>query len=280
MSRVPVAGMIGAAQGCSPHDHRCLAYDDPGEFQSRVLEFLADGLAQGRRVCYAANRDTAALWDDLRDLEEITRFRPGAVRVQSLDDAAGAVVEPVGLVQAYAAETEDALTAGFTGLRVVVEATPLVRSPEQLDAFARFEHLIDRYMTSRPFSALCAYNRVELGKETIAQVACLHPTANAGAAPFRLHASTRAAASLGGELDLTSRDLFPMALRRVDIRPTAGELVLDATNLDFIDHRSMLALADYARSFDATVVLRTDLPSPARIIEILDLPDMRVEPSA
>ncbi len=135
-------------------------------------------------------------------------------------------------------------------------------------------------MTSQPLSAMCAYNRIELGKETIAQVACLHPTANDGAAPFRLHASTRAAAALGGELDLTSRDLFSMALRRVDIRPTDGKLVIDATGLDFIDHRSMLALADYARSLDATVVLRTDLPSPARIIEILDLPDMQVEPSA
>ncbi|MGH3802700.1 MAG: MEDS domain-containing protein [Pseudonocardiaceae bacterium] len=257
-----------------------MAYDDPGEFQSLVLEFLADGLAQGQRVCYAANRDTAALWDDLQDLGETKRSRrPGAVQVQSLDDATGAVVQPVGLVQTYAAATEDALAAGFTGLRVAAEVTPLVRSPEQLDAFARFEHLIDRYMTSRPFSALCAYNRVELGEETIAQVACLHPTTNAGAAPFRLHASTRAAASLAGELDLISRDLFPMALRRVDIRPTDGELVIDATNLDFIDHRSMLALADYARSLDATVVLRTDLPSPARITELLDLPDMRVEPS-
>ncbi|MGH4009125.1 MAG: MEDS domain-containing protein [Pseudonocardiaceae bacterium] len=272
--------MIGTTRGCDPHDHLCLAYADPGEFHSQLLEFLADGLALGRRVCYAAYRDTAALWGDLQDLDETKRSRrPGAVQVQSLDDPTSTVVRPVDLVQGYAAATEDALAAGFTGLRVAIEATPLVRSPEQLDAFARFEHLIDRYMTSRPFSALCAYNRGELGEETIAAIACLHPTANGVAAPFRLHASTRAVACLGGELDLTSRELFPMALRRVDIRPTDGELVIDATGLDFIDHHSMLALADYARSIDATVVLRTDLPSPARIIEILDLLDMQVEPS-
>ncbi len=91
------------------HDHLCLAYDDPGEFQSRVLEFLAD----------AAYCDTAALWADLRDLDETNRaHRPDAVQVQSFDDATGAVVEPVGLVQAYAAATENALAVGFTGLRV------------------------------------------------------------------------------------------------------------------------------------------------------------------
>lgn len=104
--------------------------------------------------------------------------------------------------------------------------------------------------------------------------------ANDGSAPFRLHASTRAATFLGGELDLTNLHLFPLTLQRAALQPAAGEIVIDASCLDFIGHRSMLALADYARSLDATAVLRTDLSGPARIMEILDLPDMRVEPSA
>ena len=147
MSCVLGSGVIGTARGRGPNDHLCLAYDDRGEFQSRVLEFLAGGLAQGRRVCYAANRNTAALWDDLRDLDETVR-------------------------------------------------------------------------SDRPDTVQAA------------------------------------------------------------LQPAAGELVIDATYLDFIDHRSMIALADYARSLATTIVLRTDLPGPARIIEILDFPTMRVEPSA
>jgi hypothetical protein len=63
-----------------------------------------------------------------------------------------------------------------------------VRNPDQLDTMARYEHLVDRYMTNQPFSALCGYNRAELGEETIAQLACLHPLGNNGA-PFRLCAS-------------------------------------------------------------------------------------------
>lgn len=77
--------MIGAGRGCGLSDHLSLAYDEPGDLQSRTLEFLADGLAQGRRVCYAANRDAAVLWDD----------------------TTGAVVEPIGLEQAYAAMTTE-----------------------------------------------------------------------------------------------------------------------------------------------------------------------------
>ncbi|HVE64468.1 MAG TPA: MEDS domain-containing protein [Mycobacteriales bacterium] len=143
-----VTGVAEAARGYDRHDHLCWAFDELGEFHSRALEFLTDGLAQGQRVCYAATSDTAALWDDLQDLEEMNRARrPGAVQVQSLDN---------------------------------------------------------RYVTG-----------------TVVD---------------------RAAASLSGDLDLASFDLFLMALQRADLQPTGGDLVIDATELEFIDYRSLLAL--------------------------------------
>jgi len=273
-----VSGVTGAALSFDHPDHLCWAFDEFDEFRSRAVEFLADGLARGQRVWCVADGATSALWDGLRNLDETNQARgPGAVQVRSLGDrySTGAVVEPDAQVQAYAAATEDALAAGFTGLRVAAEATPLVRTPEQLDAFARYEHLVDRYMTSQPFSALCAYNRAELGEETIAQLACLHPAGSA--APFRLHACAHAAAALSGALDLTSHALLALALRRADLRPTGGELVIDATDLNFIDHQSLLALAEHARRRNAKVVLQTGLTSAARLSELLELKDLRVE---
>jgi anti-anti-sigma regulatory factor len=274
-------GTTETARGYGQHDHLCWSFDDPGESRSRALEFLSDGLTQGHRVCYVADGDTAALWNDLRELDGIDDARrSGAVQVQPLGDryATGAVMQPVAQAQAYASATEEALAAGFSGLRVAAEMTPLVRTPQQLDALARYEHLIDRYMATRPFSALCAYNQAELGEETVAQVGCLHPTVAAGAPPFRLFASTGAAVALAGELDLTCRDLFPMALQRADLQPTGGELRIEARQLAFIDHRSLLALARYARQRGATAVLQTGLRSAARIIEVLGLQNVRVEP--
>ncbi len=278
--RVHLPGVIDATRGFGAHDHVCWAYQDRGEFRSRAIEFLADGLAQGQRLCYLASGEVSALWDDLSDLDGLDQARQSdAIQVQSLGASyrSGAVIEPADQMQAFAAATDEALAAGFTGLRVAADVTPLVRTPEQLDAFARCEHLVDRYRTRRPFSALCAYNRAELGSETIAQVACMHPNANEGATPFRLHASTHAAATLGGELDLASLCLFSLALHRADLRPTGGELVIDAKGLTFIDHRGLLALAEHARCCDATAVLQTSLPTAARIIEILDLKDVQVE---
>ena len=115
----------------------------------------------------------------------------------------------------------------------------------------------------------------------ITQLACLHPTVNGVPPPFRLHASTNdAAASLSGELDATGLRFFPMALWWADLRPTDGELVIDASELTFIDHRSLLALADHARRWDATAVLLSDhLPGTPRMIEILDL-EIRVQAPA
>jgi anti-anti-sigma regulatory factor len=268
--------MTDAAQSFGRDDHVCWAYDEPGEFHSAVCEFLAEGLTQGLRVCYVADGDTRALWDDLGDLD---RTNQSAVQVRSLGERypPGAVVEPVGRMRAVAVATEEALAAGFAGLRVAVETTSLVRTPRQLDGVARFEHLVDRYMIEQPLSVLCGFNRVELGEATIAQLASLHPFVNESTPLFRLYASAYAAASLSGELDATNDSLFTTALQHADLRPTAGELVIDASELSFIDHRSLLSLANHARRCDATTVLLGDLPSAVKLIDILDLTEVRIE---
>lgn len=272
--RVCSSTVTELAWGFGCHDHLCWSYDEFGQFHAAMEEFLADGLDRGLRVCYVGDGDTAELWNDLRALD---RTNPSAVQVKSLGEAADAVMEPVTQLQATAAATRDALAAGFLGLRVATEATSLVRTPDQLEAVARYEHLVDRYMTGQPLSVLCGFNRTELSEETIAQLACLHPTVNDDDSPFRLYASARAAATLSGELDATSVDLFPTALRWADLRPTAGELVIDASELTFIDHRSLLSLADYARRQDATAVLLGDVPSAAKVIDLLDLKEVRIE---
>lgn len=275
-----LAGVSQGARGFGPSDHLCWVYEDHPEFHNRMLEFLADGLSLGQRVCYTAAGEVQGLLDDLRGLDELDMWiATGAVQVQSLDK-----VFPDGLVNEhaqvleYAARTDRARADGFTGLRVAAEATPLVRTLTQLDALARYEHQVDRFMSGQPFAALCAYDRRVLDAGPIAQLACMHPNTNEGTTQFRLHASDRAAASLGGEIDFNSRDLFPLALERADLWPTGGELLIDATDLTFIDHRSLILLGEFAARRGGVAVLRTANSGPARIVEILDLTDVRVEP--
>ncbi|GHG12437.1 MULTISPECIES: MEDS domain-containing protein [Amycolatopsis] len=124
-------------------DHVCRGYRRRGDFVAQAQEFLAEGLAAGERVLYVAPGDEAALTGQLRADERCDEgLERGAVQVASVDEAypTGAVVDPAGQVDLYAAATSEALAAGFTGLRVAADATSLVRTPAQVDAFARYEH--------------------------------------------------------------------------------------------------------------------------------------------
>lgn len=245
-----------------------------------MLEFLADGLSLGQRVCYIAAGDVRKLQDDLRGLDGLdVGVAAGAVQVQSLDDVYpdGQPVDKHAQVKEYAEQTDRARADGFTGLRVVADVTPMVRTPAQLDAFARYEHLVDRFMYKQPFAALCAFDRRVLGAEQIAQVACMHPNVNKGATQFRLHASDRAAASLSGEIDVNTRTLFPVALERADLRPISGELVIDTPGLTFIDHRGLILLGEFAAERGGVAVLQTADRRSAKVLELLDLTNVRVE---
>jgi len=266
-------------------DHVCRGYRRRGGFVAHAQEFLAEGLAAGERVLYVAPGDETALAGQLRADERCDEgLARGAVQVASVDAtyATGDVVDPAGQVERYAAATSEALAAGFTGLRVAADATSLVRTAAQVDAFARYENLVDHYMAAHPMSAMCGYDVGELGGEVVAELACMHPRAVEGGTPFHLHGHARdgSAAALDGDLDLDSRRLWPLALERAGLRSEGSTIVIDATGLAFADHRSLVALATYAEQHAVTVVLRTRLATPARLVELLDLTSVRVERAA
>jgi anti-anti-sigma regulatory factor len=273
------SGLVDHVRGLGAHDHVCWQYDTPDDFRARVAEFLVDGLAEGYRVWYTAAGDVRELTEELREIDGVDQaLRSGAAQVVSLDDtyAVGAVVRPGDQVARYALATDQAVADGFAGLRVAAEATPLVVTAEQLDAFARYEHQIDRYMADRPFSALCGYDRTRLGDAAIAQLACLHPNTNA-AVDFRLHSVSGAVPALAGELDLFSDDLFAVALERAHLEAVGGQVVLDGTRLTFVDHAGLVRLSRHAADLGVDVVLRTSWPGAPRLAELLGLPGVRVE---
>ncbi len=277
------SGLVDRTLGLGVHDHVCWRYTAPDEFRERAREFLADGLAQGLQVWYVAPGAASDLAQDLRGVDELDAgLRTGAARVVSLNATypVGAVVEPDAQVRAYAEATDAALAAGFAGLRVAADCTPLVRTPQQLAAFAHYEHRIDHYMADRPFSAVCAYSTAEVGDEAFAQLACMHPGTNSRLPGFRLHGAGRHLAALGGELDPDNEELFALALERSDLRPQDGLLVVDASGLDFVDHRALVRLSAHATGLGATVVLRTPWPGAATLVNLLDLTNVHVERAA
>lgn len=265
----------------APHGHICWAYEDPAAFEEQARSYLAQGLAAGERVWYVADGDRSTLISRLSAIDGFAAaLTCGAADVVSLGEAYdyGSVIEPEHQVRAYRAATEAALAAGYRGLRVAADVTALIGSAEQVDAFARYEHLIDRYMRTAPMAAMCAYSRTVLGSDVIAQLACMHPATNADDVLFRLCAGDEAdSVTVAGELDPSHQQLLATALTRVDLRPVDGELVFQAPELRFIDHRCLIELHEYARRRDADVVLRTPHTAAARVVDMLGLGNVRVE---
>ncbi|MFE2616159.1 MEDS domain-containing protein [Micromonospora chalcea] len=262
------------------YSHGCLTYEDPATLRALTVEQVTAGLAAGEQVWVVGPQDRATMAGWLRSVPGVDAARRrDALRLLPVGEAYrhDEIVDPERQVRAYARATTDALAAGHTGLRVLAEATSLVRTPAQRDAFARYEHRIDHWMRHRPMSAVCAYDRRQLGDAAIEELACLHPQTNADVL-FRLHSGGGdAVVALGGELDPSNHRSFAVALERADPRPVAGRLVFDAAELRFVDHRSLLHLRDHARRHDAVAVLRTPHQAPARLVELLGLTEVRVE---
>lgn len=268
--------------GAGPQDHVCWSYRGAGEMRRAIVAFLRDGIDRGLRVEYVASSDLPEMRADLAglgDLDELIDL--GVLGISPVTRRYGddAVVVPAEQVAAYAAMTDAARADGFAGHRVAAEATALVRTHEQRDVFSRYEHLIDRYMADNPFSAMCVYDARVLGTDGLAEIACMHPLTQVRVSPFQLFA-TEDGVALRGEVDLGSRDLFSRALARA-IEPLDGrELVIDIRDLEFIDHRGLLAIERAAQAAGGTVVLRGDSAVVGPLVAMLDLRSVRVEDTA
>ncbi|WP_426503358.1 MEDS domain-containing protein [Dactylosporangium sp. McL0621] len=194
--------------------HICWTYDDRRELSAYARSYLAAGIAAGERVWFAGPGDPGWL--------------PAGAEFVSLEStyAAGAAVDPNAQVAAYAAATEAALAAGHTGLRVFADCTALVRTGAGLDAFARYEALVDRYIAVAPMRAVCALYRPEAGDRAVGELACLHPATNAGDVRFALRGDpgSPGTALLSGELDGDAERLFPAALGRLQRHAPAADV--------------------------------------------------------
>lgn len=254
--------------------HVCWSYDSLYDFRAYAAEFLSAGIAAGELGWYVGAAPTA----------EVTAVLGDTGRFVDVAEAyaAGAVVDPAAQVAAYATATEAALAAGYSGLRVAAEVGGLVGSPAQLDAFARYEFAIGRYMLTAPMRAVCGYDRGALGGAAIAEVACLHPRSNAGAAPFHLHPAhpDRDDVFLDGDLDTTTEELLTVALDRAGPARSGRPFVVRAEGLRFVDHHNLLILERHAERHDATAVLRTPQATVRHVAELLELRRVRVEVTA
>ncbi|MDN5747366.1 MAG: MEDS domain-containing protein [Pseudonocardia sp.] len=278
-------GAIDPVESLAACGHVCWSYKDRAGFRVRALEYAASGIAAGQWIEYVGSGSVEGLRTELAGLDGMAEHvEAGRVGVSSVADfypvvGHSDVVDPVAAVAARVAGTEKALAAGYTGFRAVVDATAMARSAEQRAAFARYEYLLDQKTSVLPVTALCAYDVSALGGAAVAELACLHPFTRSGSASFRLYADEGVEFALAGEIDLVCRELFNATLAHTVTLSPGPELVIDGGGLDIIDPRGLLTLVEHGRRAGATLVIRNGPRFVRRLVELLDLQDVRVEVS-
>lgn len=275
-------GVVDSAGGLIPFGHLGWGYRDRAEFLSRAGEYIADGQTLNQWVEYVGAGTREQLRAELDTVPGIADT--GDVRVTPVLEfyavADGSdTVDPDIAVATRVAAVHEAIEQGYTGFRAIVDATAVTMRPDQRDAFARFEFLIDQKMATLPVSALCAYDTTQLPEEASGLI-CLHPLVNRGASAFRLYAESGAAFALEGEIDAANAETLTTVLERiwpVAGRSGSGDLVIDAGSLEFISHRELLTLDRFARRDDRQVTLRGSSPVVARLARLLDLTNLHLE---
>jgi MEDS: MEthanogen/methylotroph, DcmR Sensory domain len=217
-------GVVSSAAGLGLHGHACWAYADGAELFRAADDYLADGARLGQRLVFVGPEEMLAQ----------VRRRDVECLPLSMFLEPGQPTDPDRMLRIYTAATDEALAAGYTGLRVVAEVTELAGDP---GCQCRWESVADRFMVERPLSALCCYDRRRLAPDVLNDLCAVHPVVNEPV-PFRIYA-TGDGLLLEGEIDYFSSD----ALRRV-LPLTRGDGVLDLSGAEFIDHHGARVLHD------------------------------------
>ena len=265
-------------------DHSCVVFEGESEFTTAVVGFLSEGLTRGEQVGYFGWGNRDELRRRLRGLGDVDELEDGqgALLVTSLDEhyRRDRVPDPATRLAFWSDATDRSLAAGFMALRVVTETTPWLNLAEQRDRFLRSEGLLDRYAHEHPLTLMCACDGSILDRDAVAEIASIHASTLGVSSPFHLHAAQGADFALRGETDTFTAPVLARVLAclpRVDATP---ELVIDASGLDFIEHRSLLTLEDLSGRLGLTALILRDAPAPTgQLIELLGLHLVRVEGS-
>lgn len=272
-------GIVASAAGLGSGDHVCWAYETEDDFFAAGGTFLADGLMLGERLVYVATLDHAGLTARLRPLG----LDPGLERERVLllrtseelfdPELRGAGSRPM---RAFETLCTQALADGYSGLRVLLEGTALVANRSFYLHHLRHEHLAEQRMAGGlPMAAMCAYNRRVLGDGGIADIAALHPLVHGPASlAERALFCEEDRLVLTGTVDSAS---CPQMRRLLGTMHLAGAVVLDVSELDFIDARGLHTLLRWGERLAAeggSLTIRGATPWMSRAWEELDFPEV------
>jgi signal transduction histidine kinase len=180
-----VGGLAQQIHRLDHGDHVCLIYETFEEQMAALVPFFQEGLARGECCAYIVDERTAdevaaALAAEGTDVEAARAG--GALLFLTKRDAylRSGAFDPQAMVAFIQQTQDDALAAGFTGLRVTGEMTWALGSETGCDRLIEYEALINRFFTGSRSLAICQYNRGRFPADIIRDTLRTHPMAVVG----------------------------------------------------------------------------------------------------
>jgi hypothetical protein len=163
-------------------DHICTLFDTVEEQLAVAAEYIADGLARNERCMYVSHPK-----------EALENFRQALGR-QNVDVAAAESSGALLILPTAAAHlvdghfdsermlamlnsaVEEALDAGFTGLRTCGDMSWLLDSPPGAEQVVEYEGLLNQYFHSVRALGMCQYDRTRLPAGLLDHALATHPS--------------------------------------------------------------------------------------------------------
>jgi PAS domain S-box-containing protein len=164
-----------------PHDHLCLIYESPDEWEETIIPFIRIGLERGEKCLYVTATHTA---EEIR--ERLTEAGINVPEIESrgqlsilLGDevyTAGGCFDPDRMIQRLINETEKAVGQGYPALRVTGEMTWALKGVVGSERFLEYAAKLNRdFFPKYPCLAICQYERWQFGSEIIWSAILTHP---------------------------------------------------------------------------------------------------------
>lgn len=158
-------------------DHIVVIYEAPGELLAFAVPFIKEGLAKGERVLYVL--------DDL-SIKELTdaltaggvnvgrETERGAFLLMNAQEYYQLPLDPMRMMDLTRERLQDALSRGFSGLRVVAEMTWQLKTTVPEGIFVEYEALLDDALGPGTATVACTYPSGRFPTKVLRQVIRTH----------------------------------------------------------------------------------------------------------
>lgn len=249
------------------NDHVAWCGEGPGALDDLAVSTFSRAAQRGAQLHFVCDPPDLGRLTALEGLDGLVEA--GSLHLSSIEDTYAAFPDPRAQLALFERMLDAALASGYSGICVVADNSPLVAGTEEaFSDWLAWEATADRFQARRPVTGVCFFDQRVVPPTRLADLASVHPVLSSAFEDpnFQVFADGDAVRVIGEVDRLCSDQLY----RVLSSAPQDTELVLDFSDVDFIDHRGLMTL-DRIASECRGLRVRSASPFVRRVWQLLDL---------